>query len=238
MLGPRNPSFPRYIIAKPSEVWIAVQDQGMGITPNEKSIIFERFRQLESGYKRSSGGLGIGLSLVRKLAELHGGRVWVESQKGKGSTFSFALPRPSQKSGATVDSARGSKASAVEAEPWDGKKILIVDDVDHYHEYLKLLMRTAAEVVSACNGNEGFDMARRERPDLILMDLRMPVLDGFESISFLKGDPETRDIPIVAVTAQAMTEDKERCFQAGADAFVTKPIDLDIFRNTLKKIFS
>ena len=76
----------------PAEVWISVQDEGIGMSPEEVQVIFDRFRQLESGFRRRSGGLGIGLNLVHKLLELHGGRIWVESEKGRGSTFTFALP--------------------------------------------------------------------------------------------------------------------------------------------------
>ncbi len=220
---------------KSEELWVSVHDQGMGIDPEEKEVIFGRFRQLESGYRRSAGGLGIGLSLVQKLVELHGGRVWVESEKNVGSVFTFSLPRPAIKEG--KPNADEKEIGNGGAEPWAGKRILLVDDVEHYHEYLKLLMDSAAAFYSAYNGEEGVAAAVHYRPDLILMDLRMPVLDGFDATAQIRAAHETRNIPLVAVTAQAMLEDKERIIAAGADGFVTKPINLQVFRETLKNIF-
>ncbi len=221
--------------ARPDEIWTSVQDQGIGIDPEEQEVIFDRFHQLESGYRRSAGGLGIGLSLVQKLVELHGGRVWVDSAKNVGSTFTFALPYSREEDSAGPLEDLSGVAEEEGREPWDGKKILFVDDVEHYHEFLRLLMKSAKEFCSAYNGEEGIEIAAQNRPDIILMDLRMPVLDGFDATMRLKSDPETRDIPVVAVTAQAMQEDKARALEAGAAGFITKPIDLDTFRNVLKE---
>ena len=111
-----------------------------------------------------------------------------------------------------------------------------MDDIEMFHEFIKALMKNEAEVFSAYSGEKGVQMATRERPDIILMDVRMPVMDGIQATKQLKADPETRDIPVLAVTAQAMHEDKERMLAAGADGFITKPIDLETFRNTLKVI--
>ena len=96
-------------------------------------------------------------------------------------------------------------------------------------------MASAADVLSAYNGVEAIEAAQQAQPDIILMDLRMPVLDGFEAIRRLKSDPETKDIPIVAVTAQAMKEDKEICLKAGVEGFLTKPIVLDDFRKEISR---
>ena len=97
-------------------------------------------------------------------------------------------------------------------------------------------MKNEAEILSAYNGEEGIEMATRELPDAILMDIRMPVMDGIHATKQLKAVPETRDIPVVVVTAQAMEEDKELVLAAGADGFITKPIDLETFRNMMKAI--
>ena len=97
-------------------------------------------------------------------------------------------------------------------------------------------MKDAAHLESAYNGAEGIEAARRIRPDLILMDLRMPVMDGLDAIAHLKSDPETAAIPIVAVTAQAMVEDTERALAAGADGVVTKPVDVDQLTNELGRV--
>jgi signal transduction histidine kinase/CheY-like chemotaxis protein len=227
--------------AAPGEVQITVEDEGLGMTPDEINVIFERFSQLESGMNRRAGGLGLGLSIVKKMLELHDGRILVKSTKGVGSAFSFVLPmiavkHPSarKKPGGRT----GSGSGKTRPEPWSGKNILVVDDLEHNHEYVKILMESARKIVSAYNGKEGIEAARRERPDLIFMDLRMPVLDGFEAIKRLKSDSETRDIPVLAVTAQAMDEDRERCLALGADGFITKPIDLEIFQKKIEEALS
>ncbi len=211
--------------AKITEMWISVQDRGLGLGPGEREVIFDRFRQLERGNVRSSGGMGIGLYLVRQLVTMHGGHIWVDSEKGRGSTFTFSLPCRSvdEEEGGWTGAHAG--AAPGEEELWAGRSILLVDDLEMFHMYIKMLMGSAAGLHSAYNGREGVEMARRLRPDIILMDLRMPVMNGYEAIERLKADPETRDIPIIAVTAQAMREDMDRCRQVGAEGYVTKPID-------------
>ena len=221
--------------AYPTEVRVSIEDQGMGLTPKEQENIFERFKQLESGYTRRASGLGIGLSLVRMLLDLHGGRIWVESEKDKGSTFTFALSRSRKENSELETPDVNGKSLDVPLEPWTGQVILVVDDVEHYHEYMRMVMASAADVLSAYNGVEAIEAAQKAQPDIILMDLRMPVLDGFEAIRRLKSDPATKDIPIVAVTAQAMKEDKEICLKAGVEGFLTKPIVLDDFRKEISR---
>ena len=210
----------------PGEIWVSVQDEGMGIDPEEEKIIFERFRQLEAGHTRRAGGLGIGLSLVKHLLALHGGRIWVKSEKGRGSTFIFALPRAAE---------AGSPGPGEGADPWAGGTVLVVDDEEQHHAHLKLLMRSASRVIAAYNGEEGVEAARRERPDLILMDLRMPVMDGFEAIARLKAPPETRNIPVVVVSANPEKSSRERCFRLGAGGFVPKPVDPAVFRGEIER---
>jgi CheY-like chemotaxis protein len=99
-------------------------------------------------------------------------------------------------------------------------------------------MKNASSFVSAFNGQEGAETARLEHPDLILMDLRMPIMDGFDSIKQIKSDPATKDIPIIAVTAQAMEKDRKHSFEMGANGFVTKPVDLNILRQEIERVLS
>ena len=125
---------------------------------------------------------------------------------------------------------------ANDGNPWDERKILIADDIEMFHDYINMLMNSASRVSSAYNGLEAIEMARSESPDLILMDLRMPVLDGFDAIERLKFDPATKDIPIIAVTAQAMEEDRVRSARAGANGYVTKPIDIEAFTKEVRRV--
>ncbi|MEE9256567.1 MAG: ATP-binding protein [bacterium] len=220
-----------------TEVQVTVRDEGMGIHREETEAVFDRFHQLEGGYTRRAGGLGIGLSIARQLLALHGGRIWVESEEGGGSAFVFTLPRPiSEKKPGSGAKIQDETQDSGPEEPWSGRTILIVDDLDHYHELTRLLLHKAARIISAFNGEEAIEAARREKPGFILMDLRMPVLDGLEAIGRLKADPETKDIPIVAVSAQAMKEDKDRAFNKGADGFISKPIDMNMLREETRRI--
>ncbi len=223
-------------VASDDDVKVEIQDEGMGISPEEKKIVFDRFAQLESGYTRRAGGLGIGLALAREIMEMHGGRISVKSEEGVGSTFTITLPRIQVTDQGDDRQPGGAEGPAGHDEPWAGRSILVVDDVENYHLYLELLMENAARMESAFNGKEAIEAAGRERPDIILMDLRMPVMDGFEAIERLKSDPQTKGIPVLAVTAQAMTEDEERAMRAGADGFVTKPIEMEALMNEMRRL--
>ena len=117
-------------------------------------------------------------------------------------------------------------------------KILIADDLEDYHMLMKMLLGQASQIMSAFNGEEAFEIARSDPPDLIIMDLRMPVLDGFEAIRKIKGDPFTRNIPLLGVSAQAMAEDKINCLSAGADGFVTKPVEMSTLRKEIRRVTS
>jgi GAF domain-containing protein/CheY-like chemotaxis protein len=228
----------------PGEVHVSVRDNGIGIDPEEIGQIFDRFSQVESGYKRSSGGLGIGLSFVRELLELQGGRIWVDSERGSGSAFTFALPAsgaaapvPEEISDQTASPGESDELNEGK-EPWRGRKFLVVDDVEHQHEFMRLFLKGAAAVESAYDGGEGVAAARLLSPDLILMDLRMPGYNGFTAIETLKSDPATREIPILVMTAPVMTEDQERCRELGADGFVMKPVDLEKFSREVERVLS
>ncbi|MEE9274304.1 MAG: ATP-binding protein [bacterium] len=227
--------------ARGGEVWVSVVDEGMGMSPDEAEAVFERFHQVETGSRREFGGLGIGLSIARELVELHDGRIWAESEKGCGSAFTFALPLAEAETPDTKipePAAFEIHSRGGEEAPWDGLRVLLVDDIAEFHEFMKFAVRSAARLLSAYNGEEGLETARRERPDLILMDLRMPVLDGFDAIRLLKGDPLTQSIPVVAISAFAMQGDKERALGAGADGYVTKPVDLVLFKEELRRLLA
>ncbi|MDA1000840.1 MAG: GAF domain-containing protein [bacterium] len=225
--------------AKESEIWISVEDDGVGIPVEKREVIFERFRQIKSETGGHAGGLGIGLGIVKKLVEFHGGRIWLESQPGKGSVFTFSLPLDTAEEHIPLPlPGRDSSENAWDNEPWAKKSVLVVDDHQHLHEYMRLLMRSARNVLSAFDGEAGIQMARSEQPDIVIMDLRMPVMNGLEATRILKADAETRDIPIIAVSAQAMPEDRESCFSAGATGFVSKPVDIALLRKELTRALS
>jgi signal transduction histidine kinase len=220
----------------PDEIQISVQDEGIGIDPEHQKKIFERFEQVEEGLRRQTGGLGVGLSLVKQILTLHGGRIWIESREGQGSTFTFAIPTPKKPTSSFDPESDVTTLQDGAKDPWFGMKILIADDLEDYHLLMKMLLSQASQIHSAFNGEEAIQKARSDPPDLIIMDLRMPILDGFEAIRAIKRDPVTKDIPLLGVSAQAMVEDRENCLSTGADGFVTKPVDMEVLRREVRRI--
>ncbi|OGL60579.1 MAG: hypothetical protein A3I72_03720, partial [Candidatus Tectomicrobia bacterium RIFCSPLOWO2_02_FULL_70_19] len=221
------------------EVWVSVQDQGIGISPDEAGRLFDRFSQLESGEAHRGGGLGIGLHLVQQLLALQGGRIWVEGTKGVGSTFTFSLPASLQAaSQAGAENGEGARPAAEGEEPWEGASVLVLEGQVPFHGYLKMLMRSAGRLLSAHTEEEGLAAARKERPDLILMDLEAPQAEGLRLLKRLKSLPETRGIPTVAVSSEALGAEKDRCQRLGIEGFVSKPIDPVAFRLEIGRVLS
>ncbi|MDA1000035.1 MAG: ATP-binding protein, partial [bacterium] len=216
------------------DIHVLVRDEGIGIPVNEIESIFERFRQLEGGYTRRAGGLGIGLSLAHNLITLHKGKIWAESVVGKGSTFTFTLPQSQETPCAPPEPEK--KTSSPDA-PWKDMSILIVDDIQQYHELMRIFLRSAKEIFSAFDGREALEICVREKPDLILLDLRMPIMDGFETLKHLKDNASLRDLPVISISAQVLKEDRDRSLRMGATAFITKPFDLSTLQEAVRKIF-
>ena len=134
------------------------------------------------------------------------------------------------------DSDSGELAVQINGNPWDGRTILIVDDMADSQEFLRSLMESAGRLESAYNGLEAIEAAHRENPDLILMDIRMPVMNGVEATIRLKSDPATKDTPILVVTAQSVDEDGVRSLDEYADGFITKPVDIGTFRKEIGRV--
>jgi two-component system sensor histidine kinase/response regulator len=222
-----------------------VIDSGIGVEPSQIEAIFEPFNQADTSSTREYGGAGLGLTIAKRLAELLGGEIEVESARGKGSLFSLCLPqaavalRPadpaSPASGASLvaSPARGASALAsAEALPAArglALRCLVVEDVKFNQLLIGAFLRKAgASVTLAGDGREGLERvraaeARGEPFDLVLMDMQMPVMDGYEATRRLRAAGFTR--PIVAVTAHAMAGDREKCLQAGCSEYLTKPVD-------------
>jgi signal transduction histidine kinase/CheY-like chemotaxis protein len=182
-------------------VRIVVSDTGIGIPANELPRIFEEFTQVETPLQRRVRGTGLGLPLCKKFAELLGGQLTVESTPGKGSAFTLILPRmyPVKRDHRLKDESKTPRTRAT---------LLIVDDIE-IDRYLLSHLITASgdyDIIQAADGQAGLQAARKERPDLIFLDVNLPLMDGFAVASELAGDPATRDIPIFAVTAEKLSE--------------------------------
>lgn len=208
-------------------VHISIKDTGIGIAPDKLGKIFERFEQADSSVTRKYGGTGLGLSISRRLAELMGGRLWVESVVGQGSTFHFTLLlrlQPDARQAAPPSENR-LEASSPEQRPL---KILLVDD----SEDNRLLARTylkgdAYRIDEAVNGEEAVALFQSGPYDLVLMDMQMPVMDGYAATRGIRRWEEEQGrsrTPIVALTAYALKEDAAKSEEAGCDTHLTKPI--------------
>ena len=204
------------------EVEIAVTDTGTGIAPDALSRIFERFEQADRSTTRQYGGTGLGLSIVRQLSELMGGRVWVESVLGQGSTFRVALPVEACGPPAELDSGVTDQGVAGTA-----LRILLAEDNAINQMIATAMLKNAGHTVRVVpNGREALEAVQAEHFDLILMDVQMPVMDGPSATRAIRAldDPVSR-IPIVALTANSMAGDRETYLAAGMTDYVAKPIE-------------
>jgi two-component system, sensor histidine kinase and response regulator len=198
-----------------------VRDEGCGIDPAELSKLFTPFHQGDTSTTRRHGGTGLGLVISKQLAELMGGTAGVESAPGRGSCFWFTA-RLGLASG---DGAGQAAPDALSAPAIRGVSILLVED-NLFSQQVgrELLEQAGAHVTVAGNGSDALDLLRQRRFDCVLMDVQMPVMDGLEATRRIRLDPALRDLVVIAMTANAGTEDKNRCLAAGMDDFVTKPV--------------
>ena len=207
---------------------ISVTDNGIGISNSDIERLFRPFTQLDSKLSRQYAGTGLGLSLVLRLAELHGGSIEVKSELGKGSCFTVSLPWSESKShfpqAAPAHKDLDISTDRVAAK---GPLILLVDDneinLSTVGDYLRAQNFC---VIFARNGLEAIQVVRERKPQLVLMDIQLPVMDGIDAISILRADPTFASLPILALTSRAMVGDRERCIEAGANDYLTKPVQL------------
>jgi hypothetical protein len=190
--------------------------------------VFDRFRQADTALAKAHGGLGLGLSIVKHLVELHHGRVSIESPgPGEGTTVRLTLPR-SHEPHSDADDREIERSVSVST--LTGVNILIVDDDDDARRILKLaLSAQGAQVVVAPTTRDGLMAARSSPPDVVLADLSIPVEDGFALLRQVRGDhdPTIRCLPVVAITAHAHPKDREQCLASGFDAYESKPLDMN-----------
>jgi len=215
-----------------SHIEIRVTDTGIGISAEFLPHVFDRFRQANAGIARRHGGLGLGLSIVQHLVELHGGAIRAESSgPGQGATFSVQLPVAALHVGKTAETRTepGSTSPAADEQPVSlaGVRVLVVeDDADSRDLLQRILERCAANVVTASSAAEGLALMNQDRPDILVSDIGMPEVDGFEFLRRVRaseGD-NARRVPAIALTAYARVEDRTRVLKAGFQAHLGKPV--------------
>jgi len=217
---------------KENELVVSIIDTGIGIKPEDFGAVFEQFKQVGGDTLTDKPkGTGLGLPICKEIVEHHGGRIWLESELGKGSNFSFAIPitksdiikeQPIHLNDLVTQLKQQILFSTFKVE---GKNatILIVDDDDSIRSLLRQELNDAGYVTEeASNGKEALQSIRNNKPDLVILDIMMPEINGFDVAAILKNDPQTMDIPIIVLS---IVQDKARGFRIGVDRYLTKPID-------------
>ena len=208
----------------------SVRDTGIGIAPDDLKRLFSPFTQLDSKLSRQYSGTGLGLTLVMKLVELHGGSVAVESEIGKGSCFTIRIPckgldtlnqhNPS-------DTISLSEITTAETLRSNTPLILVADDNEiNLITVTDYLRANNLRVIQARDGLEAVKMVREHIPSLVLMDIQMPLMDGLDAIAHLRADDQHSKLPIIALTSRAMVGDRERCIAVGANDYLSKPVNM------------
>ncbi len=237
-----------HLLAAEDVVVFSVSDTGIGIKPDQLMVIFEAFQQADGTTSRRYGGTGLGLSISREIARLLGGEIQVTSAPGEGSTFSLMLPvmaavpstvpatAPAMAERAISAAYTSSRSSGARATDLSGRKVLILDDdVRNLYALTSALEDHGLEVVCADSGGQGIDLlGATPGLELVLMDIMMPDMDGYQAIRRIRDMDGFEDLPIIALTAKAMPGDREESLAAGASDYVTKPVEIDQLLDTLR----
>jgi signal transduction histidine kinase/CheY-like chemotaxis protein len=210
-----------------------VEDTGIGIPESEVNHVFERFHKLDENKSRIYGGTGLGLAISKNICELSGGRIWAESERGKGSVFFFTLPDDSIKIKETKPELTDQKKSI----DWKGLKMLVVEDDDNNIFYLKnILKNTGVETVWAKNGKDAYEFYLQNNPSIILTDIRMPEMDGFQLCSKIR---ETdKDVIIIMQSAYSQSEDIKKAKLTGSNDYISKPYKKNDLLDLIDKFIS
>jgi len=233
------------------ELRIEVADTGIGIAPDQHKRLFDPFEQAETGTSRKFGGTGLGLVISKRIVELMGGKIWIESELGKGARFIFTIKAQEGKDRRATP--REDKPEQLERhkDDFSGKRLLLVEDVEINREILLTLLEDSGLMIDCAeNGKEALDMVKSspQKYNAIFMDIQMPLLDGYEATRQIRAmelelgsgslNKPNQRIPIIAMTANVFKEDIDTCFSAGMDDHLGKPIDIDEVFGKLRKYLS
>jgi len=234
------------------ELRVEVTDNGIGISQEQQAKLFDAFEQVQNGMSRQYGGTGLGLAICKRIVGLMGGRIWVESELGKGARFCFTVKtmRSSEHEAAVDEDPKEHDTSKSEAAPagdFNGKRLLVVEDIEINREILLALLEDSGlNIDCAENGKEALDMitAAPDKYDIVLMDLQMPQMGGLEATRHIRAFEDERlknaeagagRLPIIAMTANVFHDDIEACHAAGMNDHLGKPLDIDKVLEMLHK---
>lgn len=235
----------RILVSRPARfaadrvrLFFEVRDTGIGIKPEVQDTIFEAFTQVDSTHSRRYGGTGLGLAISRRFVRLMGGDIQIDGERKKGTRFYFSLPFRLAPDDAPSTSDCGMERNRDRYRPLAGHAVLLVDD-----EFINvtlaeaLLVRTGLEVTTVSNGLEAVQSWQQGSFDCILMDIQMPEMDGYEAVARIREQEKStgEHIPIIAMTAHAMDDDRKKCLAAGMDDYIAKPIDAVLLLTLLRK---
>ena len=219
------------------ELRFTVADTGIGIPADRLDRLFISFSQIDASTTRKYGGTGLGLAICRKLAELLGGRIWVESEVGKGSRFSFTIMAPAGPPLAAVAKPGPAMAGALLGDRHPLRVLIAEDNVINQKVTLAMLRRLGYRADLAANGLEAVKSVRMIPYDVVFMDLQMPELDGLGAMQQIRSEHASGRRPrIVALTANAYDEDREACLAAGMDDYLSKPLQLEKLAAALESV--
>ena len=223
-----------------STLVIRIVDEGMGISERDQKLVFDKYKQVGDVITDKPTGTGLGLPISKEIVEMHGGKIWVESVPGQGSTFAFSLPLAT-----IVDSGLDSiqipdivaqLGRLHSADSGEDARILLIDDDPSIREMLaQTLEEEGFETLQAGDGMEGLQAVRRESPSLIILDVMMPRLNGFDCAAAIKGDPALRHIPIIMLT---VVNEAQRAYGLGVEVYLTKPFEGDAVLGEVKRLLS
>lgn len=246
----------RVFLASPEEVIFEVEDTGIGISPEEQEYIFEEFRQVDSSLSRKYEGSGLGLSISHKFSLLLKGKLTLQSKPGSGSTFTLTLPRllsgfpvvsqaasgagmiyTEEKTGADGKTKTGGESNDAYHGGYLGEILIVDDDPDTLFTLNELVKKSGCSTLLAKNGEECLEILESALPDMILMDLMMPRMDGFEAVRRIREDKRYEQVPVIAITAKTIDDDGDELLRAGFTGYIRKPFDAAALISKIKRIF-
>jgi signal transduction histidine kinase/CheY-like chemotaxis protein len=242
----RETTAPRQVRFLTPMILFQVRDNGIGIAAKDLPRLFQAFVQIDSSLTREYEGTGLGLAMVKQIVELHDGQVLAESQLARGSCFTVALPYAHHLIAAiekeeltAITTADSTPAADNTPNNQPNQLVLIAEDneanIETFREYISAYNY---RIIIAKNGLEAVTLAESHRPDIILMDIQMPKMDGLKAIRLIKASAELSSIPIIALTARTMEDDRAICIEAGANEYISKPVQLESLVTTIQQFLT